>query len=58
MYVAIVECRFGGEYRFGPTTSRDEASRLARAWLEHAPKQGGIETVGVRIERETEMQED
>jgi hypothetical protein len=25
---------------------------LARAWLEHAPKPAGLETVGVRIERD------
>jgi hypothetical protein len=51
MFTAIVKQRFGSEFRFGPTDTRDEASRLARAWLEHAPKQSGIEVVGTRIER-------
>ena len=41
-FFATIVQKYSGDTRLGPTDTRDEASRLARAWIEaHAPAIGG-----------------
>jgi hypothetical protein len=59
MFKAIIKLRYSGSIEMGPTDSRDEASRLARAWIEANPGSrnengcvyGAAAVSGVVIER-------
>ena len=58
MFIARIVRNHAFRVDLGPTDTRDEASRLARAWMEVHPPQGG--TIGevreVRIERVEEAE--
>lgn len=54
MYEAIISRFCEGQVFLGPTDTRDEAARLARAWIEAHPRRGTTnagEVVSVNIRR-------